>query len=121
MRAHPCACARAGVADARSSAACGRYATSAAVPGQHRSSELIDIFDDDKPCGNPCEQTKLQMNSRQQFYTSSCMRAIAVGDGMVSSGISSGTYLVRAKPIDEFVYKQVRHTHSRASHFPRQT
>ena len=81
------------------------YATHAAVPGQHRSSEAIDIFDDDKPCGNPCEQTKLQITSRQQFYTSSCMRAIAVGDGMVSSGISSGTYLVRAKPVDGFVYK----------------
>eukprot|EP01043_Picozoa_sp_COSAG02_P005150 COSAG02_NODE_138_length_34440_cov_16.694368_13_plen_1465_part_00 len=34
------------------------------------------------------------------------MRAIAVGDGMVSSGISSGTYLVRAKPVASFVYKQ---------------
>lgn len=81
------------------------YATSAVTPGQHRSSEVIDIFDEDKPCGNPCEQTKLAMTEPTHFYENSCMRAIAVGEGMVSSGITSGTYLVRAKPVTGFFTK----------------
>jgi hypothetical protein len=81
------------------------YATTATTPGQHRSSEVIDVFDSDKPCGNPCVQTKLQMNSRVSFYENSCVRAIAVGDGMVSSGIAEGSFLIRARPVSEFRVK----------------
>lgn len=79
------------------------YTTSASMPGQHRSSDTIDIFDSDKPCGNPCEQVKLQMTRRATFYENSCIRSIAVGDGMVASAIASGQYLVRARPVTDII------------------
>eukprot|EP01051_Picozoa_sp_SAG22_P012033 SAG22_NODE_1216_length_5142_cov_2.131866_3_plen_178_part_00 len=47
------------------------YTTTASMPGEHRSGDTIDIFDSDKPCGNPCEQIKLQMTRRAVFYENS--------------------------------------------------
>ena len=82
------------------------------MPGQHRSGDTIDIFDTDKPCGNPCEQVKLTMTSRATFYENSCIRSIAVGDGMVASAIASGQYLVRARKVDKVLSMPAQNANS---------